>query len=111
MEDSDRGFLVTGIPPARNCFALTLRGPTYAPQVTHDRPQIFPLTAATRPRVSKPRIQSSKTHSFSKDNCNDGVLNHNHNCRGAQNGTQKLRTCQEKSEPSVRPLSPYANKV
>jgi hypothetical protein len=97
---SRSGLLCTNAPRAHN-----------APQVTHDRPQIFPLTASTRFRVSKPRTQSSKSHSFSTDNRHDGVFNRNHYCRDAKDGAQKLSTCQAESEPSVRSLPPHANKM
>jgi hypothetical protein len=62
-------LLATRIPSGRSSFALTLRGPTYAPQVTHDHPQIFPLTDRFLPlfEVWIPRVNRRRLTFLSFD--------------------------------------------
>jgi hypothetical protein len=75
-------LLATRIPSGRSSFALTLRGPTHAPQVTHDRPQIFPLTDRFLPLLKSGFLESTDADSVSffrqNDNRHHGARDRRH---------------------------------
>jgi hypothetical protein len=73
-------------------------------QVTHDRPQIFPIDRFLSPSKAIAEIVQSL---FETPNCQYGDRNR----RYAKTGTKKLSTCKAEGQPGVRPLPSHANEV